>query len=609
MKAMQGQRPSSRVARRLVRAGGAGIAGLVLAGLAWLALTLPPRSAPAPDGPVPALRTPQARGVIHVHTSRSDGSGSMDEVALAASRAGLDFVVFTDHGNGMAVHPPTYRAGVLCIDGAEISTTQGHLVALGLPPAPYPLAGEAHDVAQDIHRLGGVAFAAHPTSPRDGLAWKDWSVNLDGFEWLNADSEWRDDTRLVLARTLAHYLVRGPESIAALMTRPAALLAQWDRDSLAGRYLTTYVAADAHARLGADEDPESQLTGTDTEPSRWTLRVPSYDTMFKVLSVRAELRHPFTGRADTDAAAVVDAVRAGRLYSVIDGFARGGLLEFHGERSDGPPVQMGEQVGPGRLTRLVVRARAPVTTTLRVLRNGRLLAETSGVSLEVGPSDLGRFEPGARANAYRVEAVLGARPQAGAAPWMVSNPIFETTVDPPAEQQAAPSASNAAPGPPLASEPLAETGEWVVEKDGLSRGDLERLDGQGPARLDFALGPGRGSRWVAVAIPLGGATAERLSASGTLRFHLRAAAPMRVSLQLRTASESADLRWVRSVYVDATPREVVIPVSSLRPVGPAAGATTPRAASTVLVVVDQTNTLPGTHGSLWIERATAAWLR
>ncbi len=179
--------------------------------------------------------------MIHVHTQRSDGSGSVDEVALAAARAGLDFLVITDHGNGMAIQPPTYRFGVLCIDAVEISTRDGHVVALGLSPTPYPLAGEGRDVVEDIHRFGGTCLRRPSrTRPRRRLAWKDWDVPLDGFEWLNADSEWRDETRLALARTLAHYLLRGPESVAAILSRPSALLARWDRDTREGRLLTAY---------------------------------------------------------------------------------------------------------------------------------------------------------------------------------------------------------------------------------------------------------------------------------------------------------------------------------------------------------------------------------
>ena len=40
-------------------------------------------------------------GAYHIHTSRSDGSGSVADVAAAARRAGLKFVILTDHGDVM----------------------------------------------------------------------------------------------------------------------------------------------------------------------------------------------------------------------------------------------------------------------------------------------------------------------------------------------------------------------------------------------------------------------------------------------------------------------------------------------------------------------------
>jgi len=58
--------------------------------------------------------------------------------------------------------PPAYRSGVLCLDGVEISTTGGHLVAVDMPPSPYPLGGEARDVVEDVKRLGGFSIAHTP---------------------------------------------------------------------------------------------------------------------------------------------------------------------------------------------------------------------------------------------------------------------------------------------------------------------------------------------------------------------------------------------------------------------------------------------------------------
>ena len=109
-------------------------AALVAAVLVWIRATLPPQRltlAKAGDGTI--------AGLLHIHTNRSDGLSSPDDVAAAAARAGLKFIVFTDHGDATRTpDPPQYRAGVLCIDGVEISTNGGHYIAIDMPASPYP---------------------------------------------------------------------------------------------------------------------------------------------------------------------------------------------------------------------------------------------------------------------------------------------------------------------------------------------------------------------------------------------------------------------------------------------------------------------------------------
>ena len=71
----------------------------VLAVLAAVTPQLPPPSAatPAPHWPTNGMTV---RGAYHVHSTVSDGTGSIDEIAAAAARAGLQFVILTDHGDG-----------------------------------------------------------------------------------------------------------------------------------------------------------------------------------------------------------------------------------------------------------------------------------------------------------------------------------------------------------------------------------------------------------------------------------------------------------------------------------------------------------------------------
>ena len=51
-------------------------------------------------------------------------------------------------------------------------------------------------------------------------------------EWLNADSEWRDESLAHLAATAGRYVFRSPETIASLFHRPVRTLQRWDMESV-----------------------------------------------------------------------------------------------------------------------------------------------------------------------------------------------------------------------------------------------------------------------------------------------------------------------------------------------------------------------------------------
>ena len=84
---------------------------------------------------------------------------------------------------------------------------------------------------------------------------------------------------------------------------------------------------DAHAKLALRED--------DAGDSRYSLPVPGYDASFRVLSVHVRPDSPLTGDAAADAAAVVTAIRAGHLYTAIDGVASPPVFEFTATNGSG----------------------------------------------------------------------------------------------------------------------------------------------------------------------------------------------------------------------------------------------------------------------------------
>jgi hypothetical protein len=526
----------------------------------YTAFTLPPRQRLL-RGDWPATHVP---GAVHVHTARAGGSGTADDIAAAAARAGLKFVVFTDHGDATRPpDPPAYRHGVLCIDAVEIGTDDGHLVALGLDAAaPYPLAGAGIDVVEDVHRLGGVAVAAHPDSPNPELAWRGPAA-VDGFEWLNADSEWRDESRWTLTMSLPRLFIRPAETIVSLFDRPTVALARWDA-LLRTRDIVTMAAGDAHARVGRES-----AAG---EPVGFALRAPSYEAVFRALAQVAIVEAPLSGDAMRDAAAVVDALATGRSYSAITGIASPAPLEFVAEQS-GRTVGMGQSLTADRYAIVTVRTPTLPFAGIALAADGRVDAVGRGSLIAQRPMT---------ARAYRVEVYFpGVR-----VPWIVSNPIFVR------RETVSPLPPAAVDHPQIAtSVPLVE---WNVEHDASSTARITRSG----ATIDFdaALGAGAPAGQFAAAVapvPAGvGVTGVRLTA--------RASSPLRLSIQLRAANDGGgDVRWRRSIYVDETPRTFDLPLASFRPIRHDRPLTpTPGLTRSLLIVVDTLNSRTGSRAAV-----------
>jgi hypothetical protein len=542
-------------------------ATLAVAAVTFVGVTLPPRAVRL-DGPAPAAL---AFGAYHVHTTRSDGDSSPEEVAAAAARAGLQFVIFTDHGDATRPpDPPVYRHGVLCVDAVEISSAHGHVVALGLTqPAPYPFGGEARDVVDDIHRLGGWAIVAHPDSLKPDLRWRSWGVPYDAVEWLNADSEWRDESSRRLAATFGRYLMRGPETLASLFDRPRQTLQRWDA-ATRGRPVVALAGLDAHGGIAATDHQHA--------PGRYTfVRWPAYEDLFRTLVQAVALDRPLAGQADADAASLLDALRRGRTYSVVTALAHPGVLDVRA--SDGvTEVPMGGSLPAG--PRLTIRAttNAPGSRVVLV-RDGTVLAAGTG-RLEFA----GESAPGA----YRVEVSL---PPA-TVPWIVANPVYVVSA------AAAPDASRPAERPAdvarLRELSLREASGWVIEREPASQGAVAAE--AGALRFTYALGPGaRAGQYAALVHALDGtASFDRVA------FTARADRPMRVSVQVRLPGGRDGQRWQRTVYVDTTARPFVLPLQDFEPIGVV---TTQRPivarVHAVLLVVDTTHAAPGATGTVW----------
>jgi len=561
-------------------------AALVAAAAILAAASLPPRAIALENAPDDGT----VAGSLHVHTNRSDGRGSPDEVAEAARRANLRFVVFSDHGDGTRpLSPPAYRSGVLCLDGVEISTTGGHYLAVGLPQVPYPLGGEARDVVDDVTRFGGFGIVAHPDSPKAELRWREWTAPFDGVEIANLDTGWRVHlaapgwrSKARLLSALLSYPLRPSETIAALLTESSELAARWE--SLTRRRRVVAVAgSDAHANLA--------FRSADPGRSAVSLPLPGYEASLRALTVHVRPSGPLTGSAVDDARRLTEGLRAGHVYTAFGGLARPASFEFTATNGT-TDVEAGDELRTGgAAVTLRVRSNRPPGFTSSVWKGSQLLAA------DRPESEFTLQTTGAPA-VYRVEVRAGS---GLAAPrWIVSNPIY-------IRDDAGP--DRAAPRPPAReASPLFDgrsTSGWTVEQDPTSVGALDvtpRVDGT-ELRLRYGLSGGTEvGQFVAAVV----GTPGGIGLANRLVLTARAERPMRISVQARAeVPGGTPERWQRSVHLDGTDRERTVFFEDMTPIGVTSTWRPPvDRVRAIMFVVDTTNSRPGAAGRLWIRTPT-----
>lgn len=142
--------------------------------------------------------TYQYYGAIHIHTKFSDGTGDVDSISKAAKKAGLDWIIITDH-NYYDREEGIFN-GVYVIKGEEISPEgKNHYLAIDINEQIEP-SEDAHENVEKVRELSGFGFAAHPDEGVNGrknkwtpIVWEDRNIIPDGVEIWNWFSNWGDN--------------------------------------------------------------------------------------------------------------------------------------------------------------------------------------------------------------------------------------------------------------------------------------------------------------------------------------------------------------------------------------------------------------------------------
>ena len=128
---------------------------------------------------------------VHCHTAASYDSQLLPERLLArADAVGLDAVVVTDHDTVHGAHVAADLAvdyDVTVLVGCEVSTADGHLLAIGVDEAPNP-DEPLSATARWIRDAGGLAVVPHPFQRSRHGASAAAIEGVDGVEVYNAQT-------------------------------------------------------------------------------------------------------------------------------------------------------------------------------------------------------------------------------------------------------------------------------------------------------------------------------------------------------------------------------------------------------------------------------------
>jgi hypothetical protein len=337
--------------------------------------------------------------VVHVHSTCSDGTATVPEIAHAAGEAEADAVLLTDHDSLDARRQGQegWHGRVLILVGHEVTPERGHLLAFGLDHEVAHSGRSEREMCREVIEAGGLAFPAHPFSTGTKLFRRKgrphpWDCLDCGFTGVELWSLGTDCAEAWASKREILAFLRNP--LKAIDHPPLRNLAAWDR-LCNGRRTVAIGGLDAHQN--GVRFRGRVLTAT-----------PNH-RFFRLLQTHVLCDRPPSGELADDAQLVYAALREGSCYMAVDALepARGFRLWAE---DDGKLVPMGAE---GASDDWTIRASLPRRAELRLIRDGRVVQSTVGSTLEARAA-----EPGV----YRLEARLEADGKART--WIVSNPLY-----------------------------------------------------------------------------------------------------------------------------------------------------------------------------------------
>ncbi|MBE0551002.1 MAG: CehA/McbA family metallohydrolase [Ignavibacterium sp.] len=339
-------------------------------------------------------------GSIHMHSTFSDGTGDVTDIAKFADEVGLDFIMLTDHNTLRALQEgyEKWYGNTLLLVGCEINDKENrnHYLAFGIDEA-FSTRTPAKKYVAKVKELGGIGFLAHPHEKRKhkehpAYPWVEWDTeDFTGIEIWNHMSEWVENlTEENKYRSFLHPL-------RTIIAPPKETLKVWDELNQK-RKVIGIGGIDAHAH-------KYNLVGF------LEVEIFPYKVLFKsirthILIDEAVKKGKTAKDIETAKWQIYNSLKDGRCFVANDYVAESKGFRFYGE-SNKIKYQMGDIIPDHKNVTFKVYLPG-ITAEIRLLRNGHIIETNNGIDAEFVVNKKG---------AYRIEVYYEDRA------WIYSNHI------------------------------------------------------------------------------------------------------------------------------------------------------------------------------------------
>ncbi|OGH98155.1 MAG: hypothetical protein A2039_02760 [Candidatus Melainabacteria bacterium GWA2_34_9] len=337
-----------------------------------------------------------SKGAIHIHTTYSDGTSTIKQIARAAKKAGLEWIIITDHNNLTGLKEEGWYDGVAVIVGEEISPPPGnHYLAFNITRA---ISEKLHplEFINEVNKQGGFGFIAHPDESTNRkhhwspLIWTDWEIKgFQGLEIWNYLSDWGDQfnpKRAFYDYLFKNHMLQGPTP---------KVLNWWDKLNNENKEIFPAIGSlDAHALKY-------------NYRKIFILKIFPYKDCFKTITNYVYLEERLSPNFNEAKKQIYDAIKSGnnliinRIWSkksddICFYIENGTKKAFSGDK-----IALHEET--------ILTVKLPKRGNIKILHNGKVIRDVNTYEFQMSDLKTGK---------YRLEVRYKNRP------WIFSNPII-----------------------------------------------------------------------------------------------------------------------------------------------------------------------------------------